>query len=49
MPDALHLLFGDLVGDDGKALIKLHCISIDYFAIKLTCYFYRELPVVMNI
>jgi hypothetical protein len=42
VPDAFHLIFGNLVGDDGETLIELHSISIDNLAIELTRYLYSE-------
>jgi hypothetical protein len=43
MWNILHISLDDLVGNDRQALIKLHRISVDDFAIILAGYLYGQL------
>jgi hypothetical protein len=48
MRDTFHLVFRDLVRNDGQPFIQLHCIAVDNFAIKSTSYLDGQLPAVMS-
>lgn len=48
VPNTLHLLLGDFIGDDWQALIQLHCIAINDFAIEFSGYLNSQLSSVIN-
>ena len=48
MRHSLHLILGDLVGNDGEPFIQLHRIAIDNFAIEPAGYLDGQLPNVMS-
>jgi hypothetical protein len=46
---SFHFIFADFVRDNRQTMVQLHCITVDYFSIKLAGYLNCQLQAMFSV